>query len=297
MIFILIKNVHEGLYKFPPKFRTFIYKLSKPFLFVYFNYWADAFLISFPKCGQTWVRVLLGKSFTEHFKLNLEYKELLETDKLSTYNSEIPRIRVIHDNDAYLKKAKQLRKDKSRYRNKKVIFLCRDPRDVIVSLFFHKKYRVPSPELAYKKGLKSFVYEERGSTKTLMKYYHIWMENSKLLNNFLMIRYEDLQANTKKELKKILDFLDLKFISEDTIDKAVEFASFKNMRNLEEQKKYDPKKHLSPFIKGDIRSYKTRQGKVGGYLEYLEETEIKYIESFFSDEFIKFFGYKKRYNL
>ena len=84
----------------------------------------DVFIISFPKSGRTWLRVLIGKALRETFGLSGE--DMLDTHRM-TSAAGILRSRFTHDRSShgfnYL--YSNLPADKSRYRNKKVISLCR----------------------------------------------------------------------------------------------------------------------------------------------------------------------------
>ena len=90
-----------------------------------------------------------------------------------------------------------------------------------------------------------------------------------------------------------MDFLGLKSVSDGVIDKAVKFASFENMRRMEEGGEYS---HLGVYLKpadrNDRESYKTRRGKVGGYMDYLNREDIEYLNKRMRDSFSNFYGYK-----
>src|SRR5688572_14287085 len=101
----------------------------------------DIYIISYPKTGRTWLRVLIGKAISEHAKLNENL--ILKTPKL-TAAVGLPITRFTHD-DASLNAAQHyntLETDKSRFRNQKIIFLARDPRDTIVSCYFQATKRI-----------------------------------------------------------------------------------------------------------------------------------------------------------
>ena len=51
----------------------------------------DVFIISFPKSGRTWLRLLLGKLFALHFKLEItEELDLLLFEKLASICPDLP---------------------------------------------------------------------------------------------------------------------------------------------------------------------------------------------------------------
>lgn len=259
--------------KLPPKMKIFIAKiLPRKLLNWYSEKSTDIFLISFPKCGRTWLRLMIGKVLQLHFNLVGEEVNILELHKLADLHPCIPRILVTHDDDPHWKRADELDEKKLKYRDAKVIFLVRDPRDVIVSLYFHKKNR----DDAYNGTISEFIHEEVGGIDTLIKFYKIWERNRCIPKDFLLVRYEDIHKNPEKELRKILKFIGLEGIRNELIRKAVSFASFENMQRMERENRLGSFR-LMPTNKADINSYKTRRGKVGGYVDYLSKDEINFL--------------------
>ncbi len=70
------------------------------------------------------------------------------------------------------------------------------------------------------------------------------------------------------------------------LGRAVEIASFENMRRLEEGDLQAPgaalvaalkEEALRPFDAGDPESFKVRRGKVGGYVDYLARPDIEFL--------------------
>jgi len=208
-------------------------------------------------------------------------KQLLFLEGRVKPHPDVPKIAIVHDDHPMLKTPEELGKLKSQYKSKNVIFLVRDPRDVIVSSYFemNKRGRIfgSNPyELrnAYFDGtLQEFINRRIGGFDTILRYYSIWAENRHIPNRFLLVRYEDIKKNPNNELKKVLDFLELQDVSEETIQEAVRYASFENMQKLEKKGIFQTGM-LSPANPDDKDSYKTRKGKVGGYLDYLSTEEI-----------------------
>src|SRR5277367_3759797 len=83
---------------------------------------ADIFIISYPKSGRTWLRLMLGKYLAD--LSGIEFAELLELYELTGAAKNLPKIGVIHDGSSLAGinwKAGQLEKNKIRYQNKKVV--------------------------------------------------------------------------------------------------------------------------------------------------------------------------------
>ncbi|NEQ09159.1 MAG: sulfotransferase domain-containing protein [Moorea sp. SIO4E2] len=246
---------------------------------------SDFFLISFPKCGRTWLRLMLGRVFQMHFKL--KDANILELDKLRELHPDIPKICVSHDDKPQWKKPDELVTSKAEYQDKRVIFLVRDPRDAIVSNYYQKTKR----RQAYDGSLSEFIREENGSFATLILFYNIWAENREVPQDFLLVRYEDIHRDRQKELRRMLHFLGLPEIADDLIAKAGEYAIFENMRKMEVENKFNSPR-MSAVDPGDINSYKTRRGKVGGFKDNLSTADIDYLNCIMKESLSVFYGYE-----
>lgn len=235
----------------------------------------EVFLISFPKCGRTWLRLMLGRAIASHFELQHPniLPLMLELEPLAHLHPKIPRIRVTHDDKPQWKRPDQIVESKDIYKDAKVILLVREPKDVVVSSYFQKKKR----RNAYLGDLSTYVREEVGSLDSLLKFYNVWAENYHIPQDFLLVRYEDIHINPRKELWKTLLFLGLSQVDNKVINEAVSFANFYNMRQLEEAGSFSAR--LRPINPHDQESFKTRKGKVGGFTEYLKQEDIDYINS------------------
>lgn len=236
------------------------------------------FLISFPKSGRTWLRILIGYIIAKQFKIPFRnYGDLIEVTELMSKTPHGSILYIKHDDDPFWKTPKELETDKKKYLNSKVIFLARDPRDILISSYFEKTKRNKNSLQKYHGSLHDYIYTDIGGFNTIIKYYNIWAENRFVPKKFLLVRYEDLKQNTQKELKTILEFIGLKNINPTIINNAVEYASFENMQHAERQGSGSWR--LSPGDKNDIDSYKTRKGKIEGYKDYLNEKEIEYLNN------------------
>jgi hypothetical protein len=251
------------------------------------------FVIAYPKCGRTWLRLMIGKAFQEHFDLELNASDLMETDKFHYIDKRIPYVRFIHDDDPHFKHPDGLALDKTRYRGTRVILLVRDPRDVVVSNFFEYTKR-GGKRLAgdedYQGDLSLYLRYEIGSLETMIRFYNIWARNKQTPSSFLLVRYEDVHENTSGELRRVLDFLGLAEISDEVVHESVSFASFKNMHRMEKKDAFLSDR-LRPGDKDDPESYKTRRGKVGGYVDYLSKEDINYLNQRIRAELDSYYGY------
>ena len=232
---------------------------------------AEFFLVSYPKCGRTWLRVLLSRALETHY--GAPEVDYLGGAFLGGNVPGAPRVRVTHDDDPHWKTPRGLDRRKRRYRGKRVVLLVRDPRDVVVSMYFERSRR----ERAYDGTLSAFLHERRGSLDTILAYYNVWAASRGIPSELLIVRYEDLRRETERELRRLLEFLGVKGVAAETVGDAVRFASFESMREMESAGSLGSGR-LRPRDPNDPESFKTRRGKVGGFVDYLTPEEIADVE-------------------
>jgi hypothetical protein len=255
----------------------------------------EATIVSYPKSGRTWLRYLLGVALTEHFRLKHPDIEKLkvELEPLSKLHPEVPKFSVIHDDHPEWKKPHELSADKSEFMGKVNILMVRDPRDVIVSLYFEHKERIDMyshylarcPDLQqylhrvkpFDGSIHEFVAQDVGGIDTIITYYNIWAEAQGEIDYFL-VRYEDLMKRTADIMKDIFNYLNIRDVSFEAIAKAVKDGSFQSMRDHEVSNHVDSF-ILTPKNHSDFETYKTRRGLVGGYVDYLDDHEIEMINT------------------
>lgn len=230
------------------------------------------YLISYPKCGRTWLRVLIGKYICEHFGCPDKYALFLT--KLTEHLGLTP-IKITHDFSNLMRSMKysKLPTDKSKYKGSKVIFLIRNIKDVIVSSYFHVLKRIK----IYNKDISNFIKSKEYGAKKIVSFFNIWYKNRKVPDDFLLVKYEDLHSNPNKILIEVLQFLGIEKIENDIIEKSVKFASFNNMKEMEKENFFESKK-LKPTDINDNETYKIRKGIIGGYSSYLDDRDLKYID-------------------
>jgi hypothetical protein len=258
---------------------------------------AEVYLISYPKCGRTWLRLMIGRAIAQNFRLPEDEDTLFIRWKKRPH-PQVPWITVVHDDRPMLKAPEELQTSKARYRDKLVIFLARDPRDVIVSSYFEMKNRgrlfgdnpYERRKAVFEGSLPEFIRNQTGGFETILRYYNIWAENRDIPRGFLLVRYEDMKANAEHELRRVTDFLGLAAIPDSILAKAVEYTSFENMRKMEAQGQFKSG-ILKPADQANQESFKTRKGKVKGFADHLEEADIAMLNQAMSEKLSTFYGY------
>ncbi len=230
----------------------------------------DTFLVSFPRSGNTWTRFLVCN--------------LMDPDdpvSFAQLESRIPEI--YHVTDRSLRAFPRPRIIKSHEcfdpRYKKVIYIVRDPRDVLISYYeFQLKRRVISDTCSLEEFLPRFMKSEiEPKTGSWRDHVVSWAATRGGQKNFLLLRYEDMLADTQKETTKIASFLGLDSAPE-RIARAVALSSADRMRKLEKEQSHQWKatrktRQDKPFI---------RKAAAGGR-KSLPERCIARIESAWGD--------------
>jgi hypothetical protein len=231
----------------------------------------EVFVVSYPKCGRTWLRVLVGKALCEQF--GLDESRLFKTLELSRAAKILPT-KFVHDGAGGVAGIRwhDQETDKSRFADKKVALLVRDPRDVVVSSYFQAAKRMH----AYAGSIHEFIRDECFGIRTIVAMYGAWEKSQHVPGDFLLLRYEDLHRDPAVCLRSLLGFMELEQPNEAAIAAAVRYGGFENMRRLEISGHFEHK--LRPGDPEDPESYKVRKGVVGGYADYLSPEDIRYVE-------------------
>ena len=256
---------------------------------------ADAVVVSFGKSGRTWLRVLLSRIF--QLQHGLSERAIIGFDNLHYRTGLVPKIMFTHDN--YVKDYTGQLHSKAAFYDKKVVFLARDPRDVAVSQYFQWKYRMkpnkkeindyPVADLAPF----DFVMSDAGLPKVI-DFMNLWAKEASRIKDFTIVRYEDLRARPQATLKALLEFLGTP-ASEAQIADAVAFASYDNMKQMERQRVFWLSGgRLVPKDRSNPNSYKVRRGKVAGYRDDFDATQLAEIDRVVEATLDPLYGYTGR---
>ncbi|XP_072312705.1 sulfotransferase 1C2 [Eucyclogobius newberryi] len=110
----------------------------------------------------------------------------------------------------------------------KTIYVARNAKDNLVSYFHFDRMNQTQPEPGpWDDYIHKFM---RGNTGWGSWYDHVkgyWAEREKM--NILYLFYEDMKENPRREVERIMRYLDLS-VSDEVISRIVELTSFKNMK-------------------------------------------------------------------
>jgi hypothetical protein len=232
-------------------------------------------LVSFPRAGRTWLRVMLAHAFEELF--DVRSAKPLDTDATARLTTRIPRVittpgyrspRTLRpgDLDRRLEWAD----------GRQVVLLFRDPRDILVSLYFDRTVRASHyPEArAFDGTVSDLLRAEAGGLRTIIEYYNVWAERARRAPGLVqLITYEHLTEDTALEFGRLLAFLGLEH-SRPFVEGLVRHATFDHVRRMEVSGRlgYKPTAELLH----DERALVLRRGVVGGYRDHFTADDHAY---------------------
>ena len=233
----------------------------------------DIFVAGYPKSGNTWVQNLLASII---YGIDARFlPDSLVHSLVSDVHYKKYYMRFLEQ--AFFKTHHLPRKE-----YKKVIYIIRDPRDVMASYFAMQKTLVPEC------NLKDMIIQ--GKHIFPCKWHvHVnaWMKNP-YKAEILLLKYEDLKTDALKELMRICDFIGIQRPS-DLLERAVKSNSIENMKIRENEFGM-----IGPIgverRKGNKDAIFFRKGQVGSYKNEIPFELIQHMESEFSEE-MNHYGY------
>lgn len=184
----------------------------------------DTFLVSYPKSGNTWARFLIANLTRPNEKIDFSNVNRMIPGPEVTRNRELmrtPRPRIIKSHQYF----------DPRY--PRVIYIVRDPRDVVVSQYhFQRKRHVVADQFPLSEYVSRFTAGKTSFYGSWGEHAASWLATRYGRPGFLLLRYEDMVEDTARELTKVAAFLGVSATPE-TIAQAVERSSADRMRTLE----------------------------------------------------------------
>jgi hypothetical protein len=252
-------------------------------------------VVSFGKSGRTWVRVMLWRYFAA--KNGYAGEGISGFNEFRDRHANVPVLFFTHDN--YLKDWFGHDRKAEIYGNLPTVLLVRDPRDTAVSQFFQWKHRMERRKkvindypLADETSVHDFIAGDKAGLPKIIDFMNAWAEAAPLMKKLLVVRYEDLRADTKGQLRRILEFFGEQ-PTDAQLEDAVTFASIDNMRRMETENANKAGSHRSmkPGNADDPSSFKVRRGKVGGWRDYVTDAQAEALGAVLRDRLNPVYGY------
>jgi hypothetical protein len=203
-------------------------------------------VLSFPKSGRTWLRVMLDS-------LGISFKY--------THGGSSHR-RGLHLRALAFKCPKTF--------DGKLIFMHRDPRDTVVSGFFQFTKRMAGGNLP----ISHFIRDPRHGIEKIVHFNLGWLRSLQGQSNVHVLSYEELSAHTLQEVTAVLCFMGKTKMPH--LERVIEECRFDNMQKLERDGVFSARygQYLTPRNPSDPNTFKVRRGVVGGYIDYLGDDDI-----------------------
>ncbi|WP_169980194.1 sulfotransferase domain-containing protein [Tautonia rosea] len=211
--------------------------------------------VSYPKSGRTWIRFLLTQ-------LDLDPQIVFHHDRFEFNDGARPP----HDFDLERRLRDYAQVDR-------LVYLERDPRDTIVSLYHQVTGRFRD-FFAYEGTLSDFVRDDYFGAETLHRFRVMWAELADRLG-VLRVSYEQCHEDLEGTVRRILDYYGFE-VSPDRLAKAVQLADFDSMKRLEQSGTF-----AQPWLRPRNGAPKVRRGTVGGFRDALGPDDIAYLNTIF----------------
>jgi hypothetical protein len=235
----------------------------------------DFYLVSFPKSGVTWLMYLMAnvnlKMSGIHdrrvtfFNLENLIPDINAATQIKQTLLPFPGCRVIKSHSPY-----------NPFYNK-IIYLVRDPRDVMVSYYHFSKNLN-----AFNGTMSEFIRSNEFGIDLWCQHVGSWFNDVIPSQYINFIRYEDLKVDAGSILSHIYTLLGYALPAE-VVEYSVNNSSFANMKKDEEF--YS---RLNITLNPEFNF--VRKGKAGTYKEELSDDDVRFI-TMRSEKWMKLFGY------
>lgn len=229
---------------------------------------ADAFLVSYPKSGRTWLRYLLSCYLADLAELGFR-PDLTSTFRVLP-NFDRDPVRGIggfvgNDGRARLPLilVSHLPYNARLFRDRPVVFLVRDPRDVMVSAYYHatRHKNVFSGDVA------RFLDDSTYGLPAFVRYLNGWGDGL-VGRSHLVVSYEAMLAESETTVGAILSFLGIE-VRAALLRAAIAAASFDRMRDVEREQGIPG----HDYDRSDDQSLRMRSGKAKAFAELLSAAQ------------------------
>ena len=219
----------------------------------------DALIASFPKCGRTWLRFALANYFAEAARLEAA-PDLHSMFRIIPNFDPDPVRGDAGSAGSWVPAGITPRLP--------VVFLVRDPRDVVVSNYFHSTRH----KNRFSGTIAEFIDDPDHGLRAYIRYLNSWTKFLGKTRHHIT-RYELMSADAGNEIRKILNFLSVP-VDEEALSLALHSSTFESMQKHERAEGI-PAHH---YDRNDDESMRMRKGVAHGFRGYLTSEQIDQID-------------------
>ena len=233
----------------------------------------DAILASYPKSGRTWLRFILANYFA-----SISGRSPVDMGTMFAFvpNLDTDPVRgmpAYEENPAMgafpLIAASHKQQVAAGMSSASTIFMVRDPRDVMVSAYFHatrQKHR-------FSGDIDAFLRDPEQGLPSWCEYLNRWADHLDG-SEHQIVSYETLTAEPEQTVSDLLGSIGHR-AEREKLRKAIELSRFDRMAALEIETGI-PGHH---YDRGDVEARRMRKGKVGGFEDYLSQDQLGFIRA------------------
>jgi hypothetical protein len=214
------------------------------------------YLISYPKSGRTWLRYVFHS-------LGVDADILFHHDGFEFNDGSLPA----HDYD--LARRRRI----YHHRDARVVYLRRDPRDIVVSLYHQITGRFDD-FFGYKGSISDFLRDPYFGAQVLAQFRELWQQLSQH-RTVLVVEYEECHRDLAGVVEAILDHHGFA-VAPERVREVCSGASLSQMKAVEESGEFP-----HPWLNLRNAAPKVRRGRMGNYVEELSADDIDYLDRIF----------------
>jgi Sulfotransferase domain len=229
-------------------------------------------IASYPKSGRTWLRFILANYFDLVFDLGLAIDlhsmfRVIPNDQLDEVRGRRafrferrPGMPFLFASHAPYRRAL--------FAGKRVLFMLREPKDLMVSAYFHKARHGGG----YQGGIKPFLRDPQHGVADYVRYSNRWAERL-AAHSHLVTSYERLAADSEQVVLAVLGLFEVR-VDRAALAEAVARSRFERMRALEVAKGVPGHQ----YDRGAAEASRMRKGKIGGFRDHLDDDDVAFVD-------------------
>lgn len=211
-------------------------------------------IVSYPNSGRTWLRVMLADA------------------------GALPRFTHAQSKFGLGLPPSRIGENMERFTRHRVLVLIREPKDTVASNF----HQVTQTQGNWQGEFKAFIRHPNYGFERIVAFNCAWIKARKTFRRgFHIETYEDMRIETEKSLRRIVEFLNIYNISDDSLKTIADKNQFEELKGREESGELFALHgdRFSPRDVGNSNQRKVRRGRIGGYAEDMDAEDIEFCDA------------------